>query len=104
MLKNKIFATAIVALVGAIIGSFVMMHYASSHFAGVAGPNDTPPAVSAAPLSGGSSDQQRIIEAVRHVKNSVVAIDVTVNGQVYRAFDPFLQQFFGQQGPGTTQP
>ena len=41
---------AVVGLIGAIIGSFSMMLYASTHFAGIAGPGNTPPAVSAAPL------------------------------------------------------
>ena len=102
-MKNRVLPTAIVALVGAIVGSFVMMLYASTHFANVAGPNNTPPAVSAAPLSGGS-DQERIISAVKRTKPSVVAISVTVNGKQYIPVDPFLQQFFGQSGPGIVQP
>ena len=80
-----------------------MMLYASTHFANVAGPNNTPPAVSAAPLSGGS-DQDRIVSAVKRTKPSVVAISVTVNGKQYVPVDPLLQQFFGQQGPGVVQP
>jgi hypothetical protein len=55
--KNRLMPTAIVALVGAIVGAFVMMLYASTHFSNVAGPNNTPPAVSAAPLTSGGSDQ-----------------------------------------------
>jgi len=78
-----------------------MMLYASSHYGDPSG--HLPPAVIAAPLSGGS-DQERIVNAVKRVKPSVVAIDVTVNGQVYQPIDPFLQQFFGQQGPGVMQP
>ena len=104
MLRNRVLPTAIVALVGAVIGSFVMMLNASTHFSNVAGPDYTPPAVSAAPLSSGSSDQERIVNAVKRVKPSVVAIDVTVNGQIYQPIDPLLQQFFGQQGPGIVQP
>ena len=104
MLRNRVLPTAIVALVGAIVGSFVMMLYASTHFTNVAGPNNTPPVVSAAPLYSGGSDQDRIVNAVKRVKPSVVAIDVTVNGQIYQPIDPFLQQFFGQQGPGIVQP
>lgn len=102
-MRNRVLPTAIVALVGAIVGSFVMMLYASTHFTNVAGPNNTPPAVSAAPLSGGS-DQDRIVSAVKRAKPSVVAISVTVNGKQYIPVDPFLQQFFGQQGPGIVQP
>jgi serine protease Do len=102
MLKNRVMPTAIVALVGAVIGSFVMMLYASTHFSNVAGPNNTPPVVSAAPLSGGS-DQERIINAVKRAKPSVVAITITVNGKQYIPVDPFIQQFFGQ-GPNIVQP
>jgi serine protease Do len=103
MLRNRVLPTAIVALVGAIVGSFVMMLYASTHFANVAGPNNTPPVVSAAPLTGGS-DQDRIVNAVKRTKPSVVAIDLTVNGKQYIPVDPFLQQFFGQQGPYVQRP
>jgi serine protease Do len=102
--RNRVLPTAIVALVGAIVGSFVMMLYASTHFANVAGPNNTPPAVSAAPLTGGGSDQERIVSAVKRTKPSVVAISVVVNGKQYIPVDPFLQQFFGQQGPSIVQP
>ncbi len=99
MQKRPILSTAIVALVGAIIGSFSMMLYASTHFAGVAGPGNTPPQVFAAPLSsGGGSDQQRIVSAVKRVEPSVVSLNVTVNGQQVVPLDPF-SQFFGQQGP-----
>lgn len=94
--------TAIVALVGAIVGAFVMMLYASTHFSNIAGPDGTPPAVSAAPLSGGS-DQERIVNAVKRTKPSVVAIGVTVNGKQYIPVDPLLQQFFGQ-GPNVVRP
>jgi prephenate dehydrogenase len=91
--------TVIVGLVGAIIGSFVMMLYASTHFANVAGPDHTPPAVVAAPLSG-VSDQDRIVSAVKRTKASVVAITETVNGQQFVPISPF----FGPGGPGVVQP
>ncbi|HUA08628.1 MAG TPA: trypsin-like peptidase domain-containing protein [Candidatus Acidoferrales bacterium] len=94
--------TVIVGLVGAIIGSFVMMLYASTHFATIAGPHHTPPAVAAAPLTG-VSDQDRIVSAVKRTKASVVAITETLNGQQVIPVDPFIQQFFGQQGPGIVQ-
>jgi S1-C subfamily serine protease len=102
--KNRLMPTAIVALVGAVVGAFVMMLYASTHFSNIAGPNGTPPAVSAAPLTSGGSDQDRIVNAVKRTKPSVVAIDVSVNGKQYIPVDPFLQQFFGQQGPYVAQP
>jgi S1-C subfamily serine protease len=98
-MKNRFVPTVIVGLVGAIIGSFVMMLYASTHFAGVAGPNNTPPTVSAAPLTG-VSDQDRIVSAVKRTKASVVAITETVNGQQFIPLSPL----FGENGPGIEQP
>ncbi|HEY6327582.1 MAG TPA: trypsin-like peptidase domain-containing protein [Candidatus Cybelea sp.] len=88
---------------GAVIGSFLMMLYASSHFGGATGPDRTPPAVAAVPLSG-VSDQDRIVSAVKRTKSSVVAITEQVNGQQVIPADPFFQQFFGGQGPGIVQP
>ncbi len=79
-----------------------MMLYASTHFAGVAGPGNTPPQVYAAPLAAAGSDQQRIISAVRRVAPSVVSLNVTVNGQQVVPLDPF-SQLFGQQGPQQVQ-
>jgi serine protease Do len=103
MLKNRVLPTLIVGLVGAVIGSFLMMLYASSHFGGATGPDRTPPAVAAVPLSG-VSDQDRIVSAVKRTKSSVVAITEQVNGQQVIPADPFFQQFFGGQGPGIVQP
>ncbi len=97
-MNSRIFGMAMVGLVGAVIGSFSMMIYASTHFSGVAGPNNQPPALSAAPLVGGS-DQDRIVSAVKRVSPSVVALNVTVNGQQVVPMDPFAQMF-GQQSPG----
>jgi S1-C subfamily serine protease len=97
----RILPALIIGLIGAIIGSFSMMLFASTHFGGVAGPNNTPPVVSAAPLSGGS-DQERIISAVKRVAPSVVALNVSVNGQQVVPTDPFAQ-FFGQQSPSRVQ-
>ena len=53
MQRFRILPTLIVGLAGAVIGSFSMMLYASTHFAGVAGPGNTPPSVYAAPLATG---------------------------------------------------
>ncbi|HEX8828474.1 MAG TPA: serine protease, partial [Xanthobacteraceae bacterium] len=105
MVKNRVLPTLIVGLVGAVIGSFVMMLYASSHFGGAMGPDRTPPAMAAVPLSG-VSDQDRIVSAVKRTKSSVVAITEQVNGQEVVPADPFFQQFFGGQGggPGIVQP
>jgi S1-C subfamily serine protease len=76
------------------------MLFASTHFAGIAGPGNTPPSVNAAPLpaAAGTTDQDRIINAVRRVEPSVVALEVTVNGTQVVPLDPFAQMF-GQQGP-----
>ena len=97
MQKNRILPTVIVALVGAIVGSFLMLIYASTHLANVAGPNHTPPAVMAQPLNG-VSDQDRIVSAVKRAKPSVVAILVDVGGRRYVPFDPFTQMATGQSG------
>ena len=102
MHKLRVLPTLIVGLIGAIVGSFSMMLYASTHFAGVAGPGGTPPSVYAAPLGGSSADDQNhIVSAVKRVAPSVVALNVTVNGQQMVPLDPFMQ-FFGQQ-PGRVQ-
>jgi S1-C subfamily serine protease len=99
-MKTRFFGTAVVGLIGAILGSFSMMLYASSHFANVAGPGDTPPVVSAAPLpESGGSDQSRIVNAVKRVEPSVVSLVVTVNGSRLVPADPF-SQFFGGGGGG----
>jgi S1-C subfamily serine protease len=104
MVKNRILPTLIIGLVGAVVGSFLMMLYASSHFGGATGPDRTPPAVAAVPLSG-VSDQDRIVSAVKRTKSSVVAITEQVNGQEVIPADPFFQQFFGgSQGPNIVQP
>ncbi|HKU81376.1 MAG TPA: trypsin-like peptidase domain-containing protein [Candidatus Tumulicola sp.] len=101
MVNKRFLPTLIVGLVGAVVGSFLMMLYASSHFGGTTGPDRTPPAVAAVPLSG-VSDQDRIVSAVKRTKSSVVAIVEDINGQQYVPTDPFFQQFFGQ-GPGQVQ-
>lgn len=95
MVKNRILPTLIIGLVGAVVGSFLMMLYASSHFGGATGPDRTPPAVAAVPLSG-VSDQDRIVSAVKRTKSSVVAITEQVNGQEVIPADPFFQQFSGE--------
>ena len=100
MQSRSVFGTAVVGLIGAIIGSFSMMLFASTHFAGVAGPGNTPPSGNAAPLpaTGGTDDQSRIVNAVKRVEPSVVALEVVVNGTQLVPVDPF-SQLFGQQGP-----
>jgi serine protease Do len=102
-MQTRIFGTAVVGLCGAIIGSFSMMVFASTHFAGVAGPGNSPPALSAAPLSTGGDDQERIINAVKRVEPSVVSLLVTVNGSRVIPTDPFSQFFGGGGGGGPVQ-
>ncbi|MBV9440410.1 MAG: trypsin-like peptidase domain-containing protein [Candidatus Eremiobacteraeota bacterium] len=105
MKSRSLFGTAVVGLIGAIVGSFSMMLYASTHFAGVAGPGNTPPSVNAAPLpaSAGTTDQDRIINAVKRVEPSVVALQAVVNGTQLVPVDPF-SQMFGGGGPMVRQP
>jgi serine protease Do len=103
-MKTRFLGTAVVGLIGAILGSFSMMLYASTHFANVAGPGNTPPVLSAAPLpESGGSDQARIVNAVKRVEPSVVSLLVTVNGSRLVPADPFSQFFGGGAGPVTRQ-
>ena len=101
---KRFFGMAVVGLIGAILGSFSMMLFASTHFTNVAGPGNTPPVVSAAalPVSGGS-DQERIVNAVKRVEPSVVSLLVTVNGTRVVPSDPLQQFFGGGGGPGVPQ-
>jgi S1-C subfamily serine protease len=102
--RSSILGTAVVGLIGAIIGSFSMMLYASTHFTGIAGPGNNPPSVSAAPLppASGTTDQDRIVNAVRRVQPSVVALEVVVNGTRLVPVDA-VSQLFGGQGPVVRQ-
>ena len=104
-MKTRFFGTAVVGLIGAILGSFSMMLYASTHFTTVAGPGNTPPVINAAPLpASGGSDQERIVNAVKRVEPSVVSLLVTVNGTRLVPADPFSQFFGGGgQAPVTRQ-
>jgi len=74
-----------------------MMIFASFNFAGAAGPGQAPPAAvqaAALPVSG-TTDQDRIINAVKRVEPSVVALQVVVNGTQLVPTDPFAQMFGG---------
>ena len=102
-MTNRVLPTLIVGLVGAVIGSFLMMLYASSHFGGATGPAGTPPAIAAVPLSG-VSDQDRIVSAVKRTKSSVVAITEEVNGQEVDPRRPVLSTVLRRAGPGIVQP
>jgi S1-C subfamily serine protease len=92
---------AIVGLAGAVIGSSSMMvfsaFYSPSH-------NGSPAIASAAEmLPAGTTDQDRIVNAVKRVRPSVVSLLVTVNGTRTMAPDPFSQFFGGQNGPAQPQ-
>src|SRR5271165_2598 len=101
--KPRIFPMLIVGLLGAVIGSFAMMLYASGRFAGPATADRAPSVVSAAPIVPAYvSDQERIVNAVKRVSPSVVALNITVNGERYVPVDPFAQMF-GMQSPGRVQ-
>ncbi|GAC1652254.1 MAG: hypothetical protein NVS9B12_01460 [Vulcanimicrobiaceae bacterium] len=100
-MKTRLLPMLIIGLAGAVIGSFSMMIFASTHFTNVSGPNNTPPAVIAGPL--GASDQDRIVSAVKRVEPSVVAINVAVNGQQIVPLDPFSQYFGNGAGPQGVQ-
>lgn len=86
---RALLATAVTsALIGA--GSAAVVFTFESHPATFA---------SNAVAAAGEDDQTRIVEAVRHVEPSVVALQVTVNGTQIVPRDPF-SQFFGQQFGG----
>lgn len=80
------FKAFVVGVIGAALGASSMLlvngGYAHS------------PAMSVAAASG-EDDQQQIIEAVKHVEPSVVALDVSINGTRLVPTDPF-QGLFGQ--------
>jgi S1-C subfamily serine protease len=97
--KSRLMPTLIIGLTGAIIGSFSMMLYASSHFNRASDSDVAPSAVSAAPLNASGSDQDRIINAVKRVEPSVVALNVAVNGTQVVPPDPFAPFFGTPTGP-----
>jgi serine protease Do len=80
-------------LIAAVVIGLSMMLHACSHFTSVGG--NTPSAVSAAPITTGTTDQDRIVNAVKSVEPSVVALQVTVNGTVVVPTDPLSQVLSG---------
>ena len=88
---------AIVGLAGAVIGSSSMMVfsaiYAPAH-------DGSPSIASAAEVQlAATTDQERIVDAVKRVRPSVVSLLVTVNGTRTVAPDPFSQLFGGRSEP-----
>jgi serine protease Do len=76
-----------------VIGSLSLPLDACGNFSSVT--DSTPAAVSAAPITSGTTDQDRIINAVKSVEPSVVALQVTVNGTVVVPVDPLAQALTG---------
>jgi serine protease Do len=82
-----------ILIAASVIGSLSMTLQACSHISNVA--DNTPVAVSAAPITSGTTDQDRIVNAVKRVEPSVVALQVTVNGTVVVPVDPLAQALTG---------
>jgi S1-C subfamily serine protease len=98
------FSPAIAGLAGAVIGSTSMMMFSAAYTGHGAAQNGTPAMASAAEmLPDATSDQQRIVDAVKLVRPSVVSLLVTVNGTRTVAPDPFSQFFGGLNGPPQPQ-
>jgi serine protease Do len=74
-----------IGAIGAAIGASAMVRLDSAHDRSFA---------PAAAYAGSEDDQQRIVEAVKHVEPSVVALDVSINGTRVVTNDPF-GGFFG---------
>lgn len=99
---------ALAALAGAVVGSISMLVYVNTHFAPAIQPFPTALASTSAPVSAAASDeaasdQTRIVNAVKRVMPSVVALQVTVNGRQYVPADPF-SRLFGGPSTGQTVP
>jgi serine protease Do len=87
-----------ILIAAVVIGSLSMMLGACSRFSSVT--DNTVAAVSAAPVSGapitsGTTDQDRITSAVKSVEPSVVALQVVVHGTAVVPVDPLAQVLTG---------
>jgi serine protease Do len=87
-MDSRIIKSFVAGIVGAALGASAMIAVTSVHGG---------PVVSNVAVAAGEDDQQRIIEAVKHVGPSVVALEVTANGTQIVPNDPF-GQFFGPNG------
>ena len=76
-----------IGAMGAVLGASSVLFVGDGH--------DRSPAMNVASASG-EDDQARIIQAVKHVEPSVVALDVSINGTRVTPADPFQNLF----GPG----
>jgi serine protease Do len=81
---NAIAKPLIISALSAAVGASAMLA-----FVGQRGGSDGP----AVAVATGEDDQQRIIDAVKHVEPSVVALDVTINGTRVVPSDPFAGMF-----------
>lgn len=90
MNAHTLFKPFLASLLGAAVGAASML------FA-LGGPGTA--VAPAAAVAAGENDQQRIIEAVKHVGPSVVALEVTVNGTQVVPTDPFGGFFGPDFGP-----
>jgi S1-C subfamily serine protease len=89
MKKRNITLIAGAIVCGTIGAALNSVYGASAHARGAI--TGSPPAIASAT---GEDDQQRIVAAVRHTEPSVVALDVSQNGNMVVPNDPFAQ-FFG---------
>jgi serine protease Do len=91
---------AIAGLAGAVVGSSSMMLFSAIGHPGLDAQSAAAGIANAAEMqSAATTDQQRIVDAVKTVRPSVVSLLVTVDGTRTVAPDPFAQ-FFGRQfGP-----
>jgi S1-C subfamily serine protease len=83
--------TLLVGAMGAAIGASSVL------YAGI-GTGPARPAVNVA-VAAGEDDEQRIVDAVKHVEPSVVALDVTINGTRVMPPNPFGNMFGGGNSP-----
>lgn len=86
---KKYIAPLLAGLLGGAGGSALLLSLVAPHQSTSIGP--------AIAMAAGEDDQTRIIEAIKRVKPSVVALDVVVNGHRLVPQDPF-SQFFGGNG------
>jgi serine protease Do len=82
-----------ILIAAVVIGSLSMTLHACSHVPSVT--DNTVAAVSAAPITSGTTDQDRITSAVKSVEPSVVALQVVVHGTAVVPVDPLAQALTG---------
>jgi serine protease Do len=88
MNSSSILKPFLAGTLGALLGATSMMFVVNAQ--------GLTPAANIA-IASGEDDQEQIVEAVKHVEPSVVALDVSINGTRVTPTDPF-QNFFGPGG------